>query len=826
MKKLFVVPLWLACSFAFCQTYSVKGTVQDEPSGEKIPGAYVRVENSFSSAITDREGKFELKNLKPGNYHLAVSHISYEKIVVDAAVPSSSAIDIKMKRRIYLSDEVTVSATRATTHPAVAFTDIKKEDLEKNNLGQDMPYLLNLTPSVVVTSDAGTGIGYTGIRIRGSDATRVNVTLNGVPVNDAEEHAVYWVDLPDLASSVDNIQVQRGAGTSTNGVGAFGASVNIQTSKFSSEPFASINSSYGSFDTWKNTVSFGTGLLKKDSTGSNPGFSFDGRLSKITSNGYIDRATSDLKSFYLDGGYYSSKSSLRFIILSGKEKTYQAWYGVPEEKLNGDYNSLVDHYYRNLGSLYFTAQDSLNLFNSNNRTYNYYTYNNQTDNYQQDYYQLIYSKQLRNDWDLNLNAHFTKGKGYYEEYQPMQNFTDYNLDTIFTTAGDTISKTNLIRQKWLDNDFYGLTWSADKNANRFRLILGGSVNQYNGKHYDEIIWAQYAGNSYINYRYKDDDALKTDFNIFGKLLYDVSSRLHLLADLQGRALSYQFEGFNDLLEQRRQQVDLSFFNPKAGINYEINNLHSVYASVSTAGKEPVRDDYVNSTPSSRPKQEYLTDIEAGYKFKGRKASAGINFYFMNYKDQLVLTGQINDVGEYTRKNINESYRRGLEAEAAFIFSDKLNLNINTTLSSNKIKSHSEFIDNYDDYSQKEIVYGKTDIAFSPSVISGSVVNYLPARNFTLSLQSKDVGKQYLDNTSDESKAIASYFVNDLRLGWKINSKLFKEFSLTLMVNNIFDAKYVSNGYTYSYISGGETIPQNYYYPQAGRNFLGGVTMKF
>ena len=825
MKNLVLLPLWLISSFTFSQNNDLTGTVADGNTGEKIPAAVVSIGNSFSSVITDTEGKFHFINLKPGNYQLTVSHISYENKVVDAAVPSSSAIEIKMKKRIYISDEVTVSATRATTRSAVAYTNINKDELEKNNLGQDIPYLINMAPSVVVTSDAGTGIGYTGIRVRGSDATRVNVTLNGVPVNDAEAHGVYWVDLPDLASSVDNIQVQRGAGTSTNGVGAFGASVNIQTSKLSMEPFGTINSSYGSFNTWKNTVSFGTGLLKNNNE-NNSGFALSGRLSKITSDGYIARAASDLKSFYLSGGYYSSKSSLRFIALSGKEKTYQAWYGVPAEKLNGNYDALLAHYYRNLGSIYFTAGDSINLFTSNNRTYNYYTYSNQTDNYQQDYYQLLYSKQMSRNWDLNLTAFLTKGKGYYEEYEPMQSFTDYNLDTLFMQAGDTITQTDLVRQKWLDNNFYGITWSLNRTKDKYKLTLGGSVSQYDGDHFNEIAWAQYTSNSDINHRYYNDNALKTDLNLFGKLYYDVTARLHLFTDLQVRAISYQFYSLNEMFEQKRRQVDLSFFNPKAGINYEIDNRNSFYASVSTASKEPVRDDYISSTPSSRPKPEYLTDIETGYKYRDRKVSASVNFYRMHYKDQLALTGQINDVGEYTRKNISKSSRTGVEMEAGFIFSDKLNLSLNATLSSNKIKSHSEFIDNYDDYSQKEITYSETDLAFSPSVISGGIINYLPVQNFTVSLQGKYIGKQYLDNTSNEDKTIDAYIVSDLRLAWKIKTKHFKEFAVTLLVNNLFDKKYVSNGYTYSYIYGGETVSEKYFYPQSGRNFLGGLNLKF
>lgn len=819
MKKILTfLLLAFATSVSFSQNNSLTGVVKTEDTQETISGAVVQVENSFSAAVTDRDGKFTLQNLKVGNYRLIISHISFEKQIVEASVPSSSEIVVLMKKKIYLSEEVTITALRATAHSAVAFTNVSKDELEKNNLGQDIPYLLNMTPSVVVTSDAGTGIGYTGIRIRGSDATRVNVTLNGVPVNDAEAHGVYWVDLPDLASSIDNIQIQRGVGTSTNGAGAFGGSVNIQTQKFSAAPYGSISSSFGSFNTWKNTVGFGTGLINNKSDTSRAGFSFDGRLSKITSDGYIDRAASDLKSLYLSGGYFGSRSSLRFIIMSGKEKTYQAWYGVPQDSLKTNRTF-------NPAGIYYDANGKINY------------YDNQTDNYRQDYYQLIYSKELRNNWDLNLTAHYTKGKGYYEEYKPADDYygegalSFYGLPDVII-GSDTITTTNLIRRKWLDNDFYGLTWSANKNAKRWRLILGGALNQYAGDHFNEIIWAQNLPANILTtpYEYESSDALKTDMNIFGKLIYDASARLHLFGDLQLRAVGYRFPGFTDSLEARQQQVVVSFFNPKAGVTYDFNNRNSVYASVSLGGKEPVRDDYVNSTPSSRPKPEYMSDVEAGYKYKSNKTSAGINFYFMNYNDQLALTGQVNDVGEYTRKNISESYRAGVEAEAAFLFSEKFNAAFNVTLSSNKINSHSEFIDEYDstgNYSgQQKNDFGKTDIAFSPSMISAFMLNYSPVKNFTASLQSKYVGEQFLDNTSNENKKLDSYFVNDFRLKWNVTTKLFKEFSLTLLVNNVLDEVYESNGYTYGYVSARETVSENLLYPQAGRNFLAGASIKF
>mgnify|MGYP003335578405 CR=1 FL=1 len=798
-------------STVFCQTNSISGIVRDENSGEAVSGAAVEVENSFAAAITDKNGKFELQNLKPGNLRFSVSHISFEKISVNITVPASSPLDIKLKRKIYLSDEVTINATRAGTRSAVAYTNVDKEELQKNNLGEDLPYLVSMTPSVVVTSDAGAGVGYTGIRIRGSDATRVNVTLNGVPVNDAEAHQVYWVDLPDLASSVDNIQIQRGVGTSTNGAGAFGGSVNIQTQKFSAEPYGSISSSAGSFNTWKNTVSFGTGLLNKK-------FAFDGRLSKITSDGYIDRATSDLKSFFLIGGYYGSRSSLRFIVMSGKEKTYQAWYGVPQD-------SLAANRTFNPAGIYYDLYGNINY------------YDNETDNFQQDYYQLIYSKELRNNWDLNLTAHYTKGKGYYEEYKTADDyygegkFSFYGLENaVFGT--DTLDSTNLVRRKWLDNDFYGLTWSTNKTEKQWQLSLGGAINQYKGNHFNEIIWAQHLPASVLTtpYEYERNDALKTDMCVFGKLFYDATARVHLFTDVQVRAVSYRFPGFTDLLEARQQQVDLSFFNPKAGATFDFDNKNSVYASIAFAGKEPVRDDYVNSTPTSRPKPEHMSDVEAGYKYKSNKLSTGINFYFMNYTDQLILTGQVNDVGEYTRKNIPKSSRSGMEMEVAYLISEKFNAAFNATFSANKIKSHSEFTDEYDSLgnyiSQQKTSYENSDIAFSPSVVSALVLNYSPVKNFTASLQMKYVGRQFLDNTSDDKKRLDAYFINDLRLNWNLKTNLFKEFSLTLLVNNIFDKQYESNGYTYGYIYAGQIITSNNYYPQAGRNFMAGVMMKF
>ncbi len=812
----FLIAAVLLPAIAFSQ-HTLSGNVASESSGEKISGAVVSVDNSFATAVTDPNGNFMLTNFKNDHVKIHVTHLSYESYEAEFTL-SEEPVTIRLKQRIILADEITILATRAGDKSAIAYTTVAKNELEKQNLGQDLPYLLSLTPSVVVTSDAGTGVGYTGIRIRGSDATRVNTTINGIPLNGPEDHIVYWVDLPDFASSVDNIQIQRGIGTSTNGAGAFGGSVNIQSSKLSAEPFASVNSSSGSFNTYKNTVQFGTGLLQNK-------FAFEGRLSKITSNGYIDRASSNLKSFYLSGGYYGSKSSLRLIIFSGKEKTYQAWYGVPEEKLNGSKDDLLTHYYNNLGYLYITPADSINLFNSKNRTYNYYTYDNQTDNYQQDYYQLHYSHAAGEHLNLNLALHYTKGKGYYEEFKPQEKFYKYGLKDV-AIGNDTITTTDLIRQKWLDNDFYGITFSGNYEKNNFQLTAGGAYNTFDGDHYGTIVWSAYANNSSINHQYYFDNAFKHDFTVFGKLIYEINAKTSLICDLQYRTVIYSFVGIGNDLNALRQHIGLSFFNPKAGITYAINTSNKLYASIASGHKEPVRDDYTGYTPGNRPKPEEMIDAEAGYKFIRNKIWTGMNLYYMNYKNQLILTGKINDVGEYQRQNADKSYRRGVELELGYAPSSKIKISGNITFSQNKIETYYAYADDYDNGGQHADTIRHGNIAFSPEITSAGTIAYSPVKNLSLDFIARYVSKQYLDNTSNEKRILKAYLVNDIRLNYILKISHLKEFRITFCVNNIFNKLYESNGYTYSYQSGGKLITQNYYYPQAGINWLGGISLKF
>ena len=783
----------------------ISGIIKDKNSGEPIVNAVVHIDSTFIYSLTNQNGEFKFSGLKGNSFPLSITHIAY--ITEKKLVSGSSEILIDMLPKLYLSEEVNISATRVDNRSSVAFSELNKSDIEKHNLGQDLPFLLNMTPSVVVTSDGGTGVGYTGIRIRGSDATRVNVTINGIPVNDAESHQVYWVDIPDLASSVENIQIQRGLGSSTNGAGAFGGSINILSNKLSVEPFASASSSAGSFHTFKNTIMFGSGILSD-------AFAIEGRVSKINSGGYIDRAASDLSSFYLSGGYYGKNNSLRLIVLSGKEKTYQAWYGVPQDSLstNRTYNP-AGEYYDQQGKVHY--------------------YENQTDNYQQDYYQLIYSGTLNQYLNINAAMHYTKGKGYYEEYEPHDDIYGNGLLSTygipdFIVGNDTITSTDLIRQRWLDNNFYGFTFSANYSKNKVHFTLGGAGNQYKGKHYDEIIWMKNNFGIPPDYRYSRNVANKDDFNVFAKLNYEITNQFNLFGDLQYRTITYEFEGFDNDLNNAKQKVSLNFLNPKAGISFAITSNQKIYSSLGIGHKEPVRDDYVLSSPTSRPKPEEMFDVETGYKFTGKNITFGVNCYFMNYKNQLVLTGKINDVGAYPRQNVGKSYRTGVEAEIGWNIFKNLNISGNLTISKNKIQAFEQFIDSSDDtgnYTQMLINLKKTDISFSPNIIASGDLRYSPFKNTTLDFISKYVGKQFLDNTSNKERMLKSYLIHDLLINYHINTIKIKDAELKFAVYNVFNQKYESNGSTFPYYYNGVFSNSNYYFPQAKMSFMVGVVVK-
>ncbi len=779
--------LLLSCLPARAQ-FSLSGMISDAEGGV-LPGAAITLEGTFQGTAADASGQYKLSNLKPGNYQVRVSLLGFEAITQAVDLQANQILSVALKKSATVMDEVVVSATRANDKSAIAYTTVSRAELNKLNLGQDLPVLLNFTPSVVTTSDAGAGVGYTGIRIRGSDATRVNVTLNGIPYNDAESQGTYFVDLPDFASSVSSVQIQRGVGTSTNGAGAFGASMNIQTNSLQKLPYAETNVSGGSFGTLKTNLQAGTGLI-------NNHWVVDARLSNISSNGYIDRAFSKLKSFYASGGYYSDKSYLRLNIFSGTEQTYQAWNGIPESILK------------------------------TNRRYNEFTYDNQTDNYQQDNYQLIGSQELSRNWRLNGALFWTKGRGYYEEYKADDALSNYGIAPI-VIRDTTISKTDIIRRRWLDNNFYGTVFSLDYNSfGKLTGNIGGGINQYKGKHYGEVIWARFAGNSSIRHRYYEDDATKTDVNLYAKAFYQFTPKLNGFGDLQVRSVNYSFLGYDRNRRNVQQTADLVFFNPKAGLTYTISDRQTVYASYGVGNREPNRDDYTNSSPDSRPKAETLHDWEAGYKLRTERVAFTANGYYMDYKNQLVLTGRINDVGGYTRINIPKSYRLGIELEAATTLTKQLRWNVNATFSRNKVADFTEYLDNYDGGYQVAQAHKQTDISFSPNVIMGSQLLFSPAKRFEIGLLSKYVGKQYLDNTSNESRRINPYFVNDVRLIYTVKPKFVQEITFTFLLNNVFSEQYESNGYTYAYFSEGKVAADNWYYPQAGRNFLAGVRVRF
>lgn len=795
-------------------------------SGKLLPYAIVSLKGTLLYAQSDDKGRYAIKGLRPDTCILEVQYLGFAKRSDTVVIGQENRnYDFILEENPNLMDEVIIESTRAGERTAMAYQTINKTELDKVNTGIDVPVMLNNATSVVSTSDAGAGIGYTGIRVRGSDATRINVTINGVPVNDAESHGVYWVNMPDLVSSTGSIQIQRGAGTSTNGAGAFGASLNMQTNTLRKDAFAEGIISGGSFNTLRTTFSAGTGLIRER-------WAFEGRASRITSDGFIDRASSKLHSWFLSGGYYGKNTTMKLIAFAGSEKTYQAWWGVPEAKLKGNQDSIYD-YIENNFTYYdpFNAQDSANILYANNQTYNIYRYKNQTDNYKQDNYQFHLIHKFNDKLSFNGAFHYTYGRGYYEEYKRNQKLSKYGIANVITIIdslhADTLRTSDLIRRKWLDNDFYGGIFSFNWfPSDQLNLNLGGGVNQYLGRHYGEVIWSRYAGNSEINHEYYRDTAKKNDANVYLKTAYSVSSDLVAFVDLQYRNVYYFIgkinRGYDTLIPART----FNFFNPKIGITWNPNRQSRLYLSYSRANKEPNRDDIIENINLKSPKHETLDDIELGYNHSLKKIRLGINFYYMNYKDQLILTGKLNDVGNPVRINVPSSYRSGVELEGLYAPNRFFDINANLTLSKNEIRNFDFLIMNYDTYSFDSLRYARTPIAFSPNIIASLMLTFHPVKDVDLSLVGKHVGKQYLDNTGAESKKLNPYTVFDLRLNYKIVTVKKSEIILNMMINNLFDQKYTSNGYTYGWNYGGRTYRYNHYFPQAGTHAYGGITVRF
>ncbi len=736
------------------------------------------------------------------NYILTISALGYG---ITAYAQADVIDSVRIKQQAL--QPVEVRGLRAGSNSPFAKTELNAKDIEKANIGQDLPYLLQYTPSAVVTSDAGTGVGYTGLRVRGTDGVRMNVTMNGIPVNDAESQGAIFVDFPDIASSLSSIQLQRGVGTSTNGAGAFGATMSLNNMLQMELAGGEISNTYGSFNTWKHTLRAGTGLLKN-------GFQFDVRLSKISSDGYIDRSASDLKSIQVIAGWQiSSRTSLRFMLMSGKEKTGQAWNGVSGDSLK------TNRTYNELG---MKADGSF--------------YNDQTDNYQQDYYQLFFDHKFSKYLTMNIAAFLTRGKGYYNEYRLGESFKSYGLGNYITpSGGDTLTSTDMIRQLWLDNHYYGSVFSLMYDKKNTQLTFGGGWTQYLGKHYGYVKWAEY--NVPADHRWYNLNARKNDLNLYVKAQHTVNKKLILFGDLQYRNVSYVINGFrkNPTL---KPEATFNFVNPKAGLTYLISNTsrerQKAYASIAVANKEPNRDDF-EAADTSRPKAERLYDIEAGYEINKKNWSLGANLYYMIYKDQLVATGKINDVGAYTRTNVPNSFRRGIELQASYVPAYWVRLSANATFSENKVVDYTEYIDNYDDptYAQVGIKHSNTNIALSPATIAAGTLTFAPFRYMKndqvleMDLSGKYVGKQNLDNSGDERRTLSDYTLCDIRLRYSIKTKPFRELAATLALNNIFDRRYESNGYVYYvYQEKGQQIVDNRYFPQAGFNWMLGLSMKF
>jgi len=793
--------------------YSIEGKITAE--GEPLAGASIVVKNTFYGVSAGSNGQFEFSNLKEGEYTLKASFIGYETKEVEVKVPADDEISIRLEPATVMTGEVLVEATRAKDKTPVAYTNISEEIISNRNMGQDIPYLLQLSPSFVATSDAGAGVGYTNFRIRGTDLNRINVTVNGIPLNDAESHGTWFVDQPDLASSLENIQIQRGVGTSTNGAAAFGATINLQTNTLNKDTYAKYSTAAGSFNTYKNTISAGTGLL-------NEHFTLDMRLSKVNSDGYIDRAYSDLKSFFVSGGYYSENTVLKANIFSGWEETYQSWNGVPSVRLNNDSEGMQryqDHWL-------YTPQQTQEMINSDNRTYNLYTYENQVDNYQQDHYQLHFSHNFNSFLNLNASAHYTYGRGYYENFKEDEDLVDY-LIPVIEIGEETIESTDLINRKWLDNHFYGLTYSLNYQKKKSDFTFGGGWNTYDGDHFGNVIWAQFMGEADYDHEWYRNNGLKKDYNLYAKYNYQIVEKLSLFADLQYRRIDYTIDGIDDDLRDITQEHDFNFFNPKFGIFYEPASNQEIYLSFAKANREPNRTAYVDIAPyQEAPVSETLHDWELGYNYSSAGFTGGANLYYMDYKNQLVQTGEINDVGAPIMVNVDESYRAGIELQAGVVITKNLQWQGNATFSRNKIKDFTEYVDNWDTWEQETFDLGTTDIAFSPNVIANSQFSFEPVSDLFLSLNSSYVGKQYIDNTSSDKRSLDPYFVNNLKVDYSFSGQLFDEIQLHLMVNNIFNEKYESNAWVYSYIFGGERYEMDGYFPQAGTHFMFGINFNF
>ena len=787
--------LFLLCSIlwgwqSFSQNYTVEGQVTE--NGKPLKDVSVYAKSTNYGTVTDENGDYQL-SLEKGNYTLVFANGNRREVRLK--LMSNQTLDVDMAKAEESLDEVLVQAFRVDADSPITHSNFTKKDIESRNLGQDIPVLLNVLPSVVSTTDAGNGIGYTSIRVRGSDASRVNVTLNGIPFNDQESQGSFWVNLPDFASSTENIQLQRGVGTSTNGSGAFGASLNILTEAKDDEASAEISNSVGSFNTRRHTIEFGTGLLEDK-------FTFSGRLSQIKSDGYVDRASSDLKSYFLQGTFQDGGTYIKALAFGGNNITYQAWYGIDKETLDTDRTF-------NPSGMY-TDENGDRQF-----------YDNEVDNYKQDHYQLHWNQKLNKNWTSNLSLNYTYGRGYFEQYEEDADLAFHEIGPV-QIGGETVENSDLIRRRWLDNDYYVVNGTINYTDNQLDFTSGLFYSHYTNDHFGEVIWSRFAGNSEIRDNYYFGTGTKQEFTAFTKATWRLDDQLSFFGDLQGRFVNYTTRGLTSDKVNLLVDENFNFFNPKAGATFQVNEDKQLYASYGKAQREPRRRDFENGITNP----EILDDFELGWRLDLGKSSVNTNLYYMYYKDQMVLTGALDDVGAPIRETSGESYRLGLEIDADIKVSRLFSLRPNLTLSRNK---NIDFRANLDGEIQN---LGETNISYSPEIIGANQLIFHPSEVFQVSLISKYVGEQYMGNIDSEVSRLDSFFTNDLNIvyEWE-NAPLFKSVVFTGLVNNIFDIKYESNGYFFfgnfqNDAGQTETFEGAGYYPQAGINFLAGVTLKF
>ena len=779
MKKITIFLFLFVSVLTNAQKVTVSGKIVNK-NQEVLAGATVLVKETNQGISTDLDGNFTFK-LNKGPFTIKVSFIGFKTIEKNVYVDKDKAFTIVLYEDDNVLDEVLVSAVRATSSIPVTYSNLSKKELAKRNLGQDIPVLLNYLPSVISSSDAGAGVGYTYLNVRGSNSERINVTINGIPYNDPESHGTFWVNLGDFASSTENLQLQRGVGTSTNGSGAFGASLNILTDAVSEHAGGEISNSFGSYGTRKHTVKFTTGKI-------NEHLEVSGRFSNIHSDGYVDRAFTNLKSYFLQASYQDENTLIKAVSFGGAERTYQAWYGLDPQQLEED------------------------------RRQNPYTYENEVDDYKQNHYQLHWNEQLNSHWSTNLGLNYTKGAGFFEQYKAEENAADFN--NLIEDGSDVIVR------RWLDNDFYVLNFNANYKNEKLNIISGFSYSNYTGDHFGEVIWgSDLSSGTSIQDRYYFSDAKKTDMSIFSKATYEINEKVAAYLDLQGRFVNYQTKGLTSDRNPLDVDAQFNFFNPKAGFIYKIAAQNSVYLSYARANREANRNDFENGVSSP----EILDDIELGWRYKSDRVQLNTNIYYMNYKNQLVLTGAIDDVGAPIRATSGKSYRLGLEIDADIKLNDQFSVKSNAAFSTNKNEDFTAPIDG------SLLNLGNTPLSFSPSVIVGNMFMYQPSENLQITFLSKYVGEQFMSNlNSSVSKldVLDSYFTSDLNFVYEIaTKKVFDAIIISGIINNIFDTEYVDRGYYYTYDypdENGNTITGDGagYYPQATRNFLVGVTLKF